>query len=996
MGSTNYFHVSFKRFRIFLLLCLLPATLGHAQKVRFGIQSTVVDVTTRKEMTGVHITVMTLDSTVVNEMTTYKKTVTYESLYGQKVTASAIQNTVDVPSAGEYLVRFAKAGYGTAYRRVSVTPPRRGSKKEKMIKQTGMVLLVPESIQLGEAKVTASKILMVMRGDTLVYNADALHLAAGSMLERLIQELPGVQIDDYGQITVFGQKVTSLLLNGKDFFSGDPLVALENLPAYMVDKIKVYQREAPDAYLYIQKDGEKEEPQSSGGWKEGNYVMDVNLKREYSTGWIANAEGAYGTNERYLARALALRFSDRSRTSLYFNLNNTNDTRRPGRSGNWASAWTASGLTAMKEGGIDFLLTDPTSRKLGELSTTLTARYEDADNRSETSRTQFLTSDDVFSRSRTASRLHKTAVNWNNKFELRAKRFYASLTPNVQFVRIDDNGRTQAADFRREPVETYRGQALDSLFAPAGSRALDSIVINRREDAYLGRQEEWMVTGKGYISLPYWFVFEPKDLSVWGTYRKNDRERFSRYDARYATGETDFRNRFETTPSMSYNFGTKLTAGTPLLDLGEMTYSLDFNYTYEQSYASDRRSLYRLDGIGGEWASPDATDLGQLPSSRDALAEAVDQANSYYTPQRSYAHTPKFSLYVSFPEGWGTLTADISGRYRHDWLKDRRGERQAERSRRFHSWEPNVSYHIGIVTFIYDFKRTAPALNNMLDVIDDSDPLNIWQGNPALRATGHHAMSLGMTKGRNDSQHNDRWAVTAKYDLFRHSIGLERTYDMGTGITRVQPKNIDGNWNAQLSGTYYSTPDRKQRFWFETRTDASFAHSVDFASAYGSGVSGRSSVDNFSLRQSLSGRYLHKGLNLSAKASADWNYATSERLGFSTINAVDFQYGVGATVPLPWDMEVGTDLTMYSRRGYADPSMNTDDLVWNMRISKSMLPRRNLTVFVDGFDILGQLSNIRRVINAQGRTETWYNTVPRYFMVHLIYRLNREPKKKTE
>lgn len=321
---------------ILLLLCLLPATLGHAQKVRFGIQSNVVDVTTRKVMTGVHITVMTLDSTVVNEMTTYKKTVTYESLYGQKVTASVMQNTVDVPSAGEYLVRFAKAGYGTAYRRVSVTPPRRGSKKKQMIKQTGMVLLVPESIQLGEAKVTASKILMVMRGDTLVYNADALHLAAGSMLERLIQELPGVQIDDYGQITVFGQKVTSLLLNGKDFFSGDPLVALENLPAYMVDEVKVYQQEAPDAYLRPGRD--EDEPQSSGGWEDGSYVMDVWLKREYAAGWIGNAEGAYGTDRRYQARALALRFSDRSRTSLYFNLNNTNDTRRPGRSGNWTSA----------------------------------------------------------------------------------------------------------------------------------------------------------------------------------------------------------------------------------------------------------------------------------------------------------------------------------------------------------------------------------------------------------------------------------------------------------------------------------------------------------------------------------------------------------------------------------------------------------------------------------------------------------------------------------
>ena len=222
------------------------------------------------------------------------------------------------------------------------------------------------------------------------------------------------------------------------------------------------------------------------------------------------------------------------------------------------------------------------------------------------------------------------------------------------------------------------------------------------------------------------------------------------------------------------------------------------------------------------------------------------------------------------------------------------------------------------------------------------------------------------------------------------------TYDMTTGKATYQPPNIDGNWDASLNFGYSQTFGTERTFALGVSTVPYFNHSVDFASAYGSGVSGRSSVDNFSLRQSLSGRYLHKGLNLSAKASANWNYSTSERPGFSTINAVDFQYGVSATVPLPWDMEVGTDLTMYSRRGYADPSMNTDDLVWNMRISKSMLPRRNLTVFVDGFDILGQLSNIRRVINAQGRTETWYNTLPRYFMVHLIYRLNREPKKKTE
>lgn len=89
----------------------------------------------------------------------------------------------------------------------------------------------PRDTQLGEATVTASKIRMVVKGDTLVYNADAFQLSEGSMLDGLIKRLPGFELRD-GQITVNGQYVSSLLVNGEDFFRGDPRVALENLPAY--------------------------------------------------------------------------------------------------------------------------------------------------------------------------------------------------------------------------------------------------------------------------------------------------------------------------------------------------------------------------------------------------------------------------------------------------------------------------------------------------------------------------------------------------------------------------------------------------------------------------------------------------------------------------------------------------------------------------------------------------------------------------------------------
>ena len=126
-------------------------------------------------------------------------------------------------------------------------------------------------------------------------------------------------------------------------------------------------------------------------------------------------------------------------------------------------------------------------------------------------------------------------------------------------------------------------------------------------------------------------------------------------------------------------------------------------------------------------------------------------------------------------------------------------------------------------------------------------------------------------------------------------------------------------------------------------------------------------------------------------------YTAGEVLPYQTalrvdINAADFSYGVTAKLDLPADFQLSTDLTVYSRRGYEDPEMNTTDVVWNARLAKRFL-KGKLSVMIDGFDLLGQLSTIRRTLNGQGRTETWYNTIPRYAMLHAIYRLNVLPKK---
>ena len=150
---------------------------------------------------------------------------------------------------------------------------------------------------------------------------------------------------------------------------------------------------------------------------------------------------------------------------------------------------------------------------------------------------------------------------------------------------------------------------------------------------------------------------------------------------------------------------------------------------------------------------------------------------------------------------------------------------------------------------------------------------------------------------------------------------------------------------------------------------------------------------NLYLHEQLSLDYSKNGWNIGAKARASYSHLAGNRADFNTINAWDYNYGITARIPIPGGIGLSTDFTIFSRRGYDDPSLNSDDVVWNMRLERSVL-NGNLTFAVDGFDILHNLSKVTRTVNAQGRIESYSNVLPSYFMAHVIYKLNIQPKKK--
>ena len=115
---------------------------------------------------------------------------------------------------------------------------------------------------------------------------------------------------------------------------------------------------------------------------------------------------------------------------------------------------------------------------------------------------------------------------------------------------------------------------------------------------------------------------------------------------------------------------------------------------------------------------------------------------------------------------------------------------------------------------------------------------------------------------------------------------------------------------------------------------------------------------------------------------------------FTSQDFTNFMCGVTLTAPLPGGVDLESDITLYLRRGYSDASMNTNEWIWNLSASKAFGKKKNWLLRLRSFDLLQQLKQTYRTVNAQGTYETWYNTVPAYASLHLTYRFDMKPKKK--
>lgn len=310
----------------------------------------------------------------------------------------------------------------------------------------------------------------------------------------------------------------------------------------------------------------------------------------------------------------------------------------------------------------------------------------------------------------------------------------------------------------------------------------------------------------------------------------------------------------------------------------------------------------------------------------------------------------------------------------------------------------NVSNFSPTLDFRYRFSKVSnlrinyrgsssqPSMTDLLDIVDDSDPLNITMGNPGLKPSFTHRLRIFYNTYI--EKHQRALMTYVNFSTTNNSVSSKVSYDPNTGGRTTRPENINGNWSVNGAFMFNTAVDSVGYWNVNTFTNVNYNNYVSYLSLDNMSDSQKNKTRTLTLSERLAGGYRNEWLEIELDGSLNYTHARNKLQPSSDLDTWQFSYGANLNINAPWGMSISTDIHQNSRRGYNDSSMNTDELVWNAQVAQSFLPGNPLTVTLQFYDLLHNQSNFSRVINSMSRTDTQYNSINSYAMLHVIYRLN--------
>ena len=935
-----------------LYFLLLPLNILAQKDEIFIYQIKVVDGYTEKTLEKAHVSVMEADSTTLLVDSLQRRYM----LYDDKLTCVGFQGYI--PRREKIVLRAQCKGYETQYLAWSLPKSRSVTRVQAT---RGIYLWQELEKDLGEASVTASRILMVMKGDTIEYNAAAFRMHEGSMLDNLIRALPGVKLDDNGRITVNGEYVKNLLVNGRDFFDGDPKIALRNLPAYTVNKIKVYR------YSDKRKYRNNNQPLSEEEKRKDPLVIDVALKREYAQGWISNYEIGSGStlkspfDAKWLGRLFALRYTNHSSLGFYAAVNNVNDDASPGSKGEWSKTEDiSSGERKNYTAGINFSLTPKdspfkfTSSLTAERKTSLFKNQDIGETFYNNSHTSYLSND--------ISNSYSTNLRWKADLTKHCQGGFSSYNLEASYDYTKNKSQTHHIN-----QQAQMQSDLDTLY----TRILWGNAHKKKWAASLNLCK-WITTSKNH-DFDFFANFSFNKYN--NTNSLQDRLLYKQQKGSNLIEQRNYK-----LPTFNYKYYVR-AAHSKYIYKKTFRFHTSSDLEYQQEFHSGHQDLYRSED---DWLAPSAAEISWI----------IDEGNSY--------HTTRMERFIYFSQNlsatYKNFGIGLSGEYNVYFrrIRDLRANKtQEKKANNNFINNPNVSLSWAkgkqSINLYGSIRKELPELTYLLDVIDTSNPLFKNEGNPLLKLTKRYRVEANY-----QYQEQNDYMRLAKlnfgYSEWENSVSYARFYNRTNGITTMRPMNISGTWQTWAKADYSGLMGKMKSWNISNSFKFNLMHNLDYATDDMNEMPSKSAVDNINVSNNMRIDYRIKEIRVGAKVDVFWTKQKSIQKRFADNSFTQFNYGITVSTPIFWNINFATDIMAYYKRGYSDTSMNTTNWVWNAEISRPFGKKKQWIIKAVGFDLLQQIPNVSRSVNAQGWTESRYNTKPSYAMLTITYRLDVKPK----
>jgi hypothetical protein len=944
-----------KRNFLILLLSFLAA-YSFAQDRK--ITGTLIDHDTKEPMMQVTVQLLKTDSTFVAGGLSDEKG----------------QFSITAPDNGKYLLKFSSVGYTSSVKRLEMV--------ENHDLAMGRIVMSSDAVMLKGATVTGQAVKVILKEDTFIYNSAAYRTPEGSVVEELVKRLPGATVSDDGTVTINGKTVKKVLVDGKEFMTGDTKTAMKNLPTSIVEKVKAYD--------------EKSDLSRVTGIDDGNEttVLDFGLKRGMNKGLMGVADLGVGTKSRYAERLFGGYMTGDYRLMAMANANNVNDRGFPGGGGRGSFGGGRNGLMATKMLGTNF---NYEKKDLLKIDGSVRWNHSDGDTRTKNSSENFYTGNDsIHSYSNSLNQSYSRGDSWN--FQGRLEWTPDTMTnimfrPTFSFSKSDGRSISNSASYSDDPYQ-YVTDPLDA--ASIMKMAADSLMVNARQSNSISYSDSKNVGGmfqyNRKLNSKGRNVTARADVSYSDSQSKSlSTNNVHLYQVKNVAGadSTYQTNRYMVTPTKRWNYSLQATYSEPLWKATFLQFSYKFNYSYSKS----DNSTYDFSNLGedffGDLTPQYRNWTGYLSRLANPYTDYLDKDQSRFSQYKTYTHDIELMfrmIRTNYNFNLGVLVEPQTTHFVQRYMGV-----SADTTRTVTNITPTLDFRyrfskVSNLRLNYRATTSQPEMSQLIDITNTSDPLNITKGNPGLKPSFTNNFSAFYN---NYIQNHMRFIMAnMQFATTRNSISNMVTYNQTTGGRISQPQNINGNWNVNGDFMFNTSIDTAGVWNITTHTNLRYTNNVGFVTLSRTSDAVKNVTKDMQTSEQLNASYRNDWLEVSLDGSFTYQHATNKLQSSSNLNTWTFSYGPSVNLTLPWGMSLATDIHENSRRGYNDNSMNTNELVWNAQLSQGFLTGKPLTVSVQFYDILHQQSNFSRVLDAMQRSDTEYNSINSYAMLHVIYRMN--------